>query len=166
MKHVLEAEELEEPLEIRLEERDGFVELCEDTEERTVFPWFIRQSGLLPEAFQMSMASQVPYFFQSILAEAGVDFSYTEVEGVPWEPDREYYSGVTFYLRRKDIAGLFEQFRRTGAFGIYDVFFELPEDRRISYGFRERAGFEGLDTEELEDKVAAFRDRLDTAADE
>jgi hypothetical protein len=140
-----------------LQEEEGFLEIISDNDGFSIFPWFLVELDLLPEAFLMSMGSVVPYFFESILQEAGVDYHHADIEGPPWEEERDYSSAVEFYLRQKDLEGMFRKFRGTGAFGIYDLFFEL-EAGRIIYDHEERLVFEGFDREELEDAVEAFHD--------
>ncbi|MDY6770479.1 MAG: hypothetical protein SV186_00815 [Candidatus Nanohaloarchaea archaeon] len=157
-----EFELLEERPELAWKEHDGFaaVDVSYAEDGVSIIPWLVLESGVLPEAFQMSLASIVPYFFETILREADVDFAYTEMDGTPWEDDVEYSSAVKFYLRRKDLEGLFKQIRKTGALGLYDVFFQLPEED-VVYHHDEKLAFAGFEDEELEEIMSTWEEKLD-----
>jgi hypothetical protein len=153
---------LEDRPEISLEETDAMVEVNAETDgDVSVLPWLVIESGVLPEAFQMSMACIVPYFFESILREADIDFSYTEIDGSVFEPDRDYSSAVQFYLQRKDLPGLLTKIRTTGAFDIYDIIIQLPEERDIVLQHDDRLGLVGFDDAAVDEMVERWEDRLD-----
>ncbi len=151
---------------ISIEENDAMVEVTAETEgDVSVLPWLVIESGVLPEAFQMSMACIVPYFFESILREADVDFSYTEMNGSVFEPDRDYSSAVRFYLQRKDLPGLLRKVRTTGAFDIYDIIIQLPEERDIVLQHEDRLGLVGFEEDAIDAMVERWENRLDEELD-
>lgn len=153
---------LEDRPEITIEEDDEMVEVRAETGgDVSVLPWLMIESGVLPEAFQMSMACIVPYFFESILREADVDFSYTVRDGSVFEPDRDYSSAVQFYLQRKDLPGLLTKVRTTGAFDIYDIIIQLPEERDIVLQHEDRLGLVGFEEDAIEEMLDRWEDRLD-----
>jgi len=121
-------------------------------------PALLLHGDLLPEAFRMQMGSVVPYFLESILDEAGVDYAYEDIACELL--DQDYSASIGFYLRREDLPEFFDVVRNSGAATIYDFVFQL-EDQEIVLTHDDRLLFSGYDREELGEAVDLFTEELD-----
>lgn len=154
---IIEGDEVDPTPEVTIEEGSDHLAISFEPDENFA-PAFILHGELLPEAFRMQMGSVVPYFLESILDEAGVDYSYEEIECSLL--DQEYSASIGFYLRRKDLAGFFDVVRNSGAATIYDFVFQL-EEKEIVLTHDDRLLVSGYDRDEIEEAATLFTEELD-----
>lgn len=154
---IIEGDEVDPTPEVTITEDGDHLVVSFEPDENFA-PAFILHGELLPDAFRMQMGSVVPYFLESILDEAGVDYVYEDIETDL--VDEDYSASIGFYLRREDLAGFFDVVRNSGAATIYDFVFQL-EEKEIVLTHDDRLLVSGYDREEVEEAVTLFTEELD-----
>lgn len=154
---IIEGDEVDPTPEVEIREEGDHLEVAFEPDHNFA-PAFLLHGELLPEAFRMQMGSVVPYFLESILDEAGVDYAYEEIGSELL--DEDYSASIGFYLRREDLAGFFDVVRNSGAATVYDFVFQL-EDEEIVLTHDDRLLFTGYDRAEIEEAAELFTEELD-----
>lgn len=98
-----------------------------DAGDQSVIPLFLR-SYLPEDRCTVGIASRSPFFFESMLREAQIDFMYDAVEAPP-DTDQSYESTARSSLTASEVQELFDQFRRISSVAMYDFWFELEDEQ-------------------------------------
>lgn len=149
---IVHPEEIEGGVAVDIEQHEDCIEISFETDDNLA-PVFLLTSGLIPEALRMQMGSVIPYFLESILMEAGVDFEYQEIETDLI--DQDYSAAIGFHIRRQDLPGFFETVRESGAASVYDFLF-FHEDTEIILTHTDRLFLAGFDDAAIDDAVDSF----------
>lgn len=124
-------DDIEEDVVFSVEEHDDSFRIGLETDGRSVLPVFLR-SYLPEERFIAGVGSRSPFFFESMLREAEVEFMYDQIEQPPGT-DRSYASMARCSLDAAGVQDLIAQFNRISSVAMYDFWFRLAEEQ-LWYG--------------------------------
>lgn len=124
---IINEEEIEGSVVLSVDEYDGSVRLGLESDGKSVLPVFLR-SYLPEERFITGFGSRSPFFFESMLREADIEFMYERIEAPPGT-DRSYASMARCSLDAAGVQELIAQFNRISSVAMYDFWFRLDEQQ-------------------------------------